>query len=363
MYRNSRTQSLSKGFSLIELLVAMLIGLLVLAGVIQVVLNSKRSFIDNQEIAFIQDNTRYALDIIAKDLRTAGYKGCARSLLTTVNVINYTNIATPAGGSGNLTDAFAFNSTPFNGTETKTKAELKDPDLAGILPNGTLPDTITIQTLPNEREITLSSHNPQSGALIASQPVNFPDGTPLMIIDANCQNVALLAAGTAGATTPNLNLTGNLNCSTGLTSNDEASCTQGKINTVKPLKSGSVITPYLVNRYFIGKANASINNNMPALKRQYLTSISATPTFREEEIAQGVEDMQITYGIDNGQGRVANDTFVAADVVNGRWDQVVAVRIELTLRSNNPVQTAVNGDGGYLRKRVASTVSLRNYGG
>ena len=30
------------------------------------------------------------------------------------------------------------------------------------------------------------------------------------------------------------------------------------------------------------------------------TSISDTPTFREE-IAQGVEDMQITYGIDNGQ--------------------------------------------------------------
>ena len=102
---------------------------------------------------------------------------------------------------------------------------------------------------------------------------------------------------------------------------------------------------------------------MPALKREYLTSISGKPTFREEEIAQGVEDMQVFYGIDNGQGKVADDEFVTADKVNGTWDQVVAVRIELTLRSSAPVQAPVEGNDGYLRKRVASTVSLRNYGG
>ena len=341
----------------------MLIGLLVLAGVIQVVLNSKRSFIDNQEVSFIQDNTRYALDIIVKDLRAAGYKGCARSLLTTVNVIDFTKINTPTGGSGSLADAFSFNSMPFNGTETKSKTDLKDPDLSSFLPSGVLPDTITIQTLPNEREVTLNSHNPKSGNLITSQPVNLPDGTPLMIIDAHCQNVALVAAGTGGKDNTTIKLTGNLNCSTGLTSTDEASCTQGKINTIKPLKSGSVITPYLVNRYFIGKANASINTTMPALKRQYLTSIGGIPTFREEEIAQGVENMQVWYGLDNGQKRVANDTFITAEEVNGRWDQVVAVRIELTLRSSMPVQAATKDNDGYLRKTVASTVSLRNYGG
>ncbi|MFO1370608.1 MAG: PilW family protein [Marinagarivorans sp.] len=363
MYRKTKMQIRANGFSLIELMVAMLIGLLVLAGVIQVVLNSKRSFIDNQEVAFIQDNTRYALDIIIKDLRSSGYKGCARSLLTTVNVIDFANIAKPSGGSGTLADAFAFNTIPFNGTDTKDKQELKDPDVASILPSGVLPDTITIQTLPNEREAILNTHNPKSGDITTSQPVNFPDGTPLMIIDAGCQNVALVAGGTAGLDSTTIKPTKSQNCSTGLTSTDEASCTQGKINTIKPIQPGSAITPYLVNRYFIGKASAAINNTMPALKRQYLTSISGTPTFREEEIAQGVEDMQITYGIDNGQGRVDKDVFITADEVGIRWDQVVAVRIELTLRSGAPVQAPSNGNDGYLRKKVASTVSLRNYGG
>lgn len=363
MYQTNNHPKTVVGFSLIELLVAMLIGLLVLAGVIQVVVNSKRSFIDNQEISFIQDNTRYALDIIVKDLRSAGYRGCARTMLTTVNVIDFTNIATPAGGKGNLADAFAFNTAPFSGTETKAKSELKDPNLASLLPTGVLPDTITIQTLPNEREINLNLHNPMTGALVASQPINVPDGTPLMIIDANCQNVAMVAAGTGGATVPNLTLTGALNCSTGLTADDNASCTQGRINTIKPLRAGSSITPYLVNRYFVGKANAAINNTMPALKREYLTSINGTPTFREEEIAQGVEDLQLTYGIDDGQGRVANDNFINADAVNGRWDQVVAVRVTLTLRSSAPIKAATANDDGYLRKKVASTVSLRNYGG
>ncbi|RZA01323.1 MAG: prepilin-type N-terminal cleavage/methylation domain-containing protein [Moraxellaceae bacterium] len=351
-----------RGFSLIELMVAMLIGLLVLAGVIQVVLNSKRSFLDNQETAFIQDNTRYALDIIAKDFRSSGYRGCARNEPSIVNVIKFASINTPAGGTGALSDAFAFNNKPFVGRDSKSAADLKDPDIANFLPSGVLPDTITLRTIPNQSENVLSLHNPKSNTLTTNQPVQFNDGTPLVIVDANCQNVALLAAGTGGVASTQLKLTGNLNCSTGLTSTGEASCTSGKINTTKSLTPGSTIFPYLVNIYFIGKSNSSFNETMPALKRQYLTSVTGIPTFRTEEIAQGVEDMQITYGLNDGNGKVLNDQFVTADVVNADWNKVVAVHIVLTLRSNLPVNKSVDGDGGYIRKKVASTISLRNFG-
>ena len=49
----------------------------VIAGSIQVVVSSKRSFIDQDEVTFIQTNARYALDMMGKDVRMAGYLGCA----------------------------------------------------------------------------------------------------------------------------------------------------------------------------------------------------------------------------------------------------------------------------------------------
>ena len=48
--------SLQAGFSLIELMVAILISSIILAGVVQVVLSSKTTFINQEEMSFIQEN-------------------------------------------------------------------------------------------------------------------------------------------------------------------------------------------------------------------------------------------------------------------------------------------------------------------
>ncbi len=361
------------GFSLIELMVAMLIGLLVLAGVIQVVLNSKRSFLDNQEVAFIQDNTRYALDIIAKDIRSSGYKGCARDEPVLVNTIKYEKDKSEEEAAedaeaaeepevnaeeGDLSQAFQFGIAPFWGKEAKKKEDLKDPDIADILPTGVFPDTLSMRTLSNEYENSVKLHKPPSTTITTSSKVNFKKGMPIMIVDAKCETIAIVAAGTNGVESNQLQLTEGINCSNGLTAVKNSNCKDKNFNTIKPITSGSPLFPYVVNTYYIGKSSASINQNMPALKRQYLTSVDDKPAFRVEEIAQGVEDMQITYGIDDGNGKVNGDTFVTAENVTD-WNSVVAVHVELMLRSNLPV----NGPNGYIRKPVATTISLRNYGG
>ena len=66
----------SAGFSLIELMIAMLIGLIILSGVIQIVISSKRSYLDNQAISQIQENARFALDTLGREVKVAGYFGC-----------------------------------------------------------------------------------------------------------------------------------------------------------------------------------------------------------------------------------------------------------------------------------------------
>jgi type IV pilus assembly protein PilW len=342
-FENIRSSAL--GFSLIELMVAMLIGVLVLTGVIQVIFNSKRSYVDNQEIAFIQDNTRYALDIIAKDFRSAGYRGCANNEPNLVNVINNASVAS-------IADAFALQSlTAFEGQTP-----------ANIVNYNTLPapDSITLRTVSNENEIKLRAHSPQASTLTTWQNITYPVGTPLVVVDTSCQSVALIMADNVAAQT--ITYGASKNCSSALTSVDPFNCTTAvQPRSVKPLSSGASIFPYVANTYFIGASNTLAN--MPALKRRFINVAAGDISYSTEEIAQGVENMQITYGVDADQNNAIDGIFVDANVITAgnNWNRVVAMNIVLTLRSNLRVGNTGQADG-YLRRTVASTISLRNRG-
>jgi len=60
-----------RGLSLVELMIALTLSLVLLAGVIQVMSSSKQSYILEDGMSRMQENARYALDRIASDLSTA----------------------------------------------------------------------------------------------------------------------------------------------------------------------------------------------------------------------------------------------------------------------------------------------------
>jgi type IV pilus assembly protein PilW len=345
----------SRGFSLIELMVAMLIGLLVLAGVIQVVLNSKRSFLDNQETAFIQDNTRYALDIIAKDFRATGYRGCAADEPVIVDVIK-------TDSKKSVADAFGNDLPAVSGTEAGTPESLKVDKLDTVIPSDEsipLPDALTLRTVSNENELTLRSQDISTSKLTTWQEMDYPAGTPIMVIDASCQNIALLMTDTDLDKKTELTYTKN-SCAKGLTSIASFDCSTGNINKIKLLSTGSSLFPYVANTYFIGP---SVTEGMPALKRRYIKVNKGELNYSTEEIAQGVENMQVTYGVDSDRDGAVDGAFTTATDVKD-WKNVIAINIELTLRSSMrvlPVGKEKKEDG-FLRKKVASTISLRNRG-
>lgn len=355
MFNQSYSVKQHLGFSLIELMVAMLIGLLVLSGVIQVVLNSKRSFLDNQETAFIQDNTRYALDIIAKDFRATGYRGCAADQPVIVDVIK-------SDSKKNVPDAFGNELPAIAGTDASTPASLKVENLDKVIPADKtipLPDAITLRTVSNENEITLRSQEITTGILTTWQTMDYPGGTPIMVVDASCQNIALLMTDSDINKQSELKY-GKNSCAKGLTSTASFDCSSGTVNKIKTLSRGSSLFPYVANTYFIGP---SVTDGMPALKRRFIQVSKGEMAYSTEEIAQGVENMQIEYGVDSDQDGAVDGKFaIASDVAD--WKNVIAIHIELTLRSSMrvlPVDKDKKEDG-YLRKKVASTISLRNRG-
>src|SRR2546430_5290133 len=63
------------GLTLVELLVAMTIGLVLIIGATQVYVDSSKAYGINEATARLQENARYALSVLEPDIRMSGYWG------------------------------------------------------------------------------------------------------------------------------------------------------------------------------------------------------------------------------------------------------------------------------------------------
>lgn len=66
----------SRGFSLIELMISIVLGLMVLIGVSAVYISAKQSFRFQETSGRLQEDANFALDVISKDLRMSAFAGC-----------------------------------------------------------------------------------------------------------------------------------------------------------------------------------------------------------------------------------------------------------------------------------------------
>jgi len=67
-----------KGFSLVELMVAMVIGLILMAGILQIFISNKRGLEITQDVGVLQENGRISTSLIAEALRMADHWGGGR---------------------------------------------------------------------------------------------------------------------------------------------------------------------------------------------------------------------------------------------------------------------------------------------
>ena len=71
---------LQRGFSVVELMVAVTLSMILMAGVLSIFASSKVTYLSNEKTARLQENGRMALDMIVRDIRAAGYMGCAKAV-------------------------------------------------------------------------------------------------------------------------------------------------------------------------------------------------------------------------------------------------------------------------------------------
>ncbi|MDX1756228.1 MAG: PilW family protein [Marinobacter sp.] len=84
----ARTLSYQRGLSLVELMVAMTLGLILMAGLTQIFVSNKRSFTLSQSLAYVQESGREGAAMLAREIRNADYWGCISQVTDVINNVD-----------------------------------------------------------------------------------------------------------------------------------------------------------------------------------------------------------------------------------------------------------------------------------
>lgn len=77
---------LQKGFSIIELMIALLLGSILLLGVTQMLISSSTLGTTSNNLSVNQDKAKTVIDLLGSEIGRAGYQGCTRTVDTRLDI-------------------------------------------------------------------------------------------------------------------------------------------------------------------------------------------------------------------------------------------------------------------------------------
>ena len=320
----------SRGFTLVEWLVAMLLGLFLLAGGFTVFVMSRSSSEDAFDQSELQENGRLAIRLISQDIKWAGFFGA------------YTGQSTQVGSSLSLSA----------GSIVPASSDCLDERSVGSLPSNAGP----IRGLWVSRVSTTKGLAGFACILAADRVANSDVisikrlvGRPIPASEGLDTNRFYMA-----------------------TNSQEARVIKG--SETRPLfgaNNESQIWEYQHYIYYLSQ-----EDGIPVLRKRYLT-VNGGSALIGGAMAEGVEHMVLMYGVDDSlipDGRI--DRYMSTDqMTTQRWNEgrVLGARLFLLIRAaressryknNNSYQLGnitVNGGGdGYRRLLLESSIALRN---
>ncbi len=317
-----------RGLTLIEIMIALVIGLIITAGIVQVFSSTRQSNRTHEAIARMQETGRMALEVVARDVRMADFWGCAADIANVTNNLNSANTGFIDFGLGGI-----------SGTDG----------------GGLAPDTLALRSGIN-RGLQLQ---PPFGPA-ASADVTVPASSGLaqgdIVLLSDCQTADIFqisnadpdTAGAVGHDTSNAVSPGNANVT-------DPGCNVGNTHCLSKVYGADAT---LFGTQVVNYNIATGSEGEPALFRNGL------------EFLDGVENLQILYGEDTDGDSVANSYVPAGQVVD--MLQVISVRFAVVVRSATDrltdganqtysvLGTDVTAGDTRLRQVYTSTVTVRN---
>jgi type IV pilus assembly protein PilW len=317
-----------QGFTLVELMIAMVLGLLLTGALLTMLAQARKSFTQDEVFASMQDESRFAMQEFTRDISMAGYIG---DILVPEVIVFDTSLT---GTLGDDCESSAGETFAYRLTDSGT----------GI-------DT----TLMGVDNITTARAVEQFGCLSASELVA---GTDIIAVK---------------------HLAGAITATASLEEGDVAVRYNGTVGSlfVHPI-AGSVPTPYEDRIYspaiyYIRNFTDTAGDGLPSLCRKVLVG-GTTVNMTTECIAAGIENLQVEYGIDsNGDGSV--DSYISASTAAdaAEIETAVSVRVYMLARTTDVDRaytndktyalsnaTSFSPDDAFRRRVYTTTVSVPN---
>ena len=350
--RAARRQKM-RGFSLIELMVSVTISLMVLVAVSYVFVASKRTYSVQDRLARVQENARFAIQFISRDLRMAGYSGCMDEVSSVNNTLN---------------TGFTFNpSVAIEGLENATGSWYPSGNTTAIPTNikaGS--DAIMLRMADPSLLISVTRPMPNESAEInVSAVTGLAANDIVMISDCSSADVMQITA-VQTASSKIQHIPGG--------ASSPGNATQ---RLSKQYKENAKVMRYVARSYYL-KNKTDPNDPGKTIPSLYMSENGGA----EQELVEGVEDMQITYGVDTDPAAdgIPNSYRKPGDAglnTASEWSRVKSIRIAFLVRSIDDKDYEVDARAGsnidvngksfaipandkYQRRIFLTTIQLRN---
>ena len=312
------------GITLIELMVALAIGSFLMIGAVQIYTQSRQAFVVNESIARVQETAQFAMDTIEADLRMASNWG-----------------------------------RNSRGLSVEGRALIGDPNPSGV----PLPATDCVANWTLDLALPIDGSN-NAYTLACAATNGSQANSDVITIRRASVNAVPLEAGRLQIQTTRI---------------------QGQIFADGAIPAGytpvnSATHNLIVTSYYVSPSSTLING-VPTLRRHRLIGGGAGgPRIVDEEVAPGVENLQLQLGVDVDQDNTV-DRYVnpgdpiynpnavgyipGARVITARvWLIVRSVGIEAGIRDSNDYKPGDVGLGvqndSFRRMQVSKTILLRN---
>lgn len=304
------------GLTLIEFMVSIVLGMIMVAALAVLIANQSDSRAQVDRAGRLIENGRYTMQVLADDLQLAGYWGEATAEPTAMG----------------LPTAPAASVLPDPCSETTTSADAANPGIQegfGVFVQAYDNSTFTSSTL--------------------TCTPNWKTGTDVLVVRRLDPDTSSIL--TAGVTDLTKLTSGQVYMQTGLTSatgtvfnyrfyQGDSASNSANFSLVK--KTGTRAPPrkVLVHVYYVATCDVCTGANadsIPSLKRVELGVESGQPDMKGVTIAQGVENMQVDFGVDTDgdgapDGGDVNPSNGALGTTPANWQTVVGAKVYLLVR-------------------------------
>lgn len=326
--QESGSPRIQTGLSLIELMIALALGVVLTLGVVQVFLGSSQTYRLTDSLGKVQENIRFTLGSLQHDVRMAGHVGCLvgqpfnnlddtayeDAVYENRAIIGWEAANTGLGDAFTITTLSSGGGSWSNGPADTVPAAIQDEMIPGT-------DFVVISGAQRADVDLTGNPGGSANTLVTNTNTGIESGTIITVVDSGC-GFADRFQKTNNANTNSLTKGGG-----------------GTPGNITPVNGGFGGPPagenyddeasvyiFTSTAYFIGVGASG----EPALFRERLDAGDASGRV---ELAEGVESMQILYGVDDGVDRSVDRYVTAANVNN--WDDVRSMRMALLYRTDD----------------------------